>query len=139
MHRQDMWNKSIAHFASMCCDILPSITKCFLMMSMTDILMMALSIFLNHHIQSFILKSGDSVHDQPNNNGLNSMLNNLYGNARMNRMRKHGTIKFVRAHTDSVFVETWESFTISSATITQHYIPLLSRKSHKSPSLPFGY
>ena len=57
-----------------------------------------------------MLKAGDSVHDQPNDNGPNMKLNNFYGNARMNWMRHHGTLKFTSAHMNSVLVETWEAF-----------------------------
>ena len=61
------------------------------------------------------------MHDQPNNNGPNLKLNYLYGNARMNWMRNNGTLKFTRAHMNSILVEKWEAFKILSATITQEY------------------
>ena len=53
---------------------------------------------LKHNIHYFILKAGDSVHDKPDDNGPNMNQNNLYGNARMNRMRHHGTLKFTPDH-----------------------------------------
>ena len=34
-------------------------------------------------------------------------------------MRKHGTRKFTPAHINSVLVETWEDFNLSSTIITQ--------------------
>ena len=49
---------------------------------------------LKHNIQSFIIKAGDYMHDKPNDTGPNINLNNFYGNARMNWMRHHGTLKF---------------------------------------------
>ena len=79
----------------------------------------ALDILFRHNIQSFILKVGDYVHDQTNGNGPNTKLNNLYGDARMNLMRHHGTLKFTPAHMNSILVETWEAFKLSSAKITQ--------------------
>ena len=66
----------------------------------------ALDILQSHHIQDFILKGGDLVHNQPNDNGPNLKLVNMYGNSRMNRMRKHGTLKFITTHTNSVLVVT---------------------------------
>ena len=42
----------------------------------------ALGILLKQNIHYFILKVGDSVHDQPNDNGPNMKLNNLYGDAK---------------------------------------------------------
>ena len=80
---------------------------------------MALDIICGHNTQSFILKAGGSVHDQPNDNGLNMKLDNFYGNARKKCMRKHVTLKFTPAHINYVLVETWGAFKLSSATITQ--------------------
>ena len=42
-----------------------------------------INILRSHNIQSFILNEGYSVHEQPNYNGPNFKLNNLYGGARM--------------------------------------------------------
>ena len=57
-------------------------------------------------IYSFILNPCDSMHDQLNNNAPNLKLKNLYGKARMNWMRKHGTLKFTTAQMNDIFVET---------------------------------
>ena len=78
----------------------------------------ALDILCKHKIQYFILESGDFVYDQPNNNVPNMNFNHLYGNAIMNWIRQHGTLEFTPAHINYVLVETWESFKLSSATIT---------------------
>ena len=79
-----------------------------------------LDILRKHNTQLFILKEGDSVHDYPNDNGPNTKLENMYGNARMNWMRHHGTLKFTPSHMNSILVATWEAFKISSVTITQN-------------------
>ena len=92
-----------------------------------------LNILQSHHIQTFILKTGHYVHDQSNNNGPNLKLNNLYDNARMNWMSNHGTIKFTPSHINSVLVETWSAFKISSAKITQES----SKKTHLPPPFPY--
>ena len=92
----------------------------------------SLKILQSCHTQSFILKSGDSVHDHTNNNFANLNLNSLYFNTIMNRMRNHVTLKFMPSNINSVLVKTWESFKLSFAKITQedfnniHIWPLFS-------------
>ena len=81
----------------------------------------AMNIICRHHIQYFILKAGDYVNGQPNNNGPSMKLKNVYGNERMKWMRKYGTLKFTPTHNNSVLVETRESFKISSMTTTNKY------------------
>ena len=78
----------------------------------------ALYIIYKNNIQSFIIKTGDYVHDQTNNNVPNTNLKNLYDNVRMKWMRYHGTLKFTPDHMNYVLVTTWEDFKLSSATIT---------------------
>ena len=58
----------------------------------------------SHKIQSFVLKVGDSIYDNPNNNGPNLKIKNLYVNARMNWMMNHGTLKFTPSHMNAVLV-----------------------------------
>ena len=83
------WHKSMSHFASMCCS--SPLNPQVLLYDGHDIYFddRALDILFKHNLQSFIIKAGDSVHDQPNDNSPNMKLNNLYGNARMNWMRHH--------------------------------------------------
>ena len=69
-------------------------------------------------------KKGDYVHDQLNDNGPNTKINNFDGFARMNLMRLHGTLKFTPAHMNYVLVETWEAFKLSSTKITQKYFKM---------------
>ena len=45
------------------------------------------------NIQPFILKSGDSVNDQRNNNGPNAKLKSLYNEVKSAWMLKYGTTK----------------------------------------------
>ena len=77
-----------------------------------------------------MLKAGDSVNYQTNNNGPNMKLNIFYCNSIINWMIHHGTLKFTPAHINYVLVETWEDFKPTSATITQksfkntHLLPL---------------
>ena len=66
----------------------------------------------------------------PNDNGPNMKLNNLYSNARMNWMRHHGTLKFTPVYMNSVLVATWEAFKLTSATITLNAF----KKIHTPPS-----
>ena len=57
-----------------------------------------LRILWSHHIQPLILKSGDSMNDQPSNISPKLKPNNLYGNSRMNWISEHVTIKFIPAY-----------------------------------------
>ena len=81
----------------------------------------ALNIICKHQIQTFILKACDSVHDQPNDNGPNMKIKDLYGNVRINWMRYHGTLKFTPHHLNYVLVETQEAFKLSSTKTTHKY------------------
>ena len=58
---------------------------------------------------------------QPNKNGPNTKLSILYGKAIMNCTRHHVNFKFTPPRMDSVLVETWETFKISSTTIIRKY------------------
>ena len=120
------WNKYMAHFSSMCCS--SPLNPQVLFYDCRDIHFddRTLNILRRHNIQYFILKASDSVHYQPNDNGPNMKLKNLYGNARINCMRHHLTIKFSPLHMNYALVETWEAFKILSATITQkaHRLPI---------------
>ena len=89
----------------------------------------SLDILRIHQIQYFILNPGDSFHDQPNNNGPNSKLENLYGNEIMNWIRNNGTLNLMLSHMNNTLVETWETFKLSSVTITQE----TSKKTHLLP------
>ena len=58
----------------------------------------SLNILWSRHIQSLILKTVDSVHDQSNNNDSNLKIKNFYINARINCMMKNATLKFTPPH-----------------------------------------
>ena len=58
----------------------------------------ATHIMRSHHIFPFILKSGESNNDQPNDNGPNLRLKRYYGIAKVKWKRQHGTMKFTPAH-----------------------------------------
>ena len=113
------WHKFMSHFPSMC--VSSPINYQVLLYDGHDSHFdyRVLNILHRHHILSLILRSGDSVHDKPNNNGQNMKINDLYGNEIMNWMRQHGTLKLTLSHMNYVLVETWESFKLSSTKITQ--------------------
>ena len=85
------------------------------MMAMTDILKMAICILCSHHIKLFILKACDSVNNQSNDNGPKLKLKEIHGQYIMNSQIHHGNLKFTSAHMNSVLVEIWRSFQISSS------------------------
>ena len=77
----------------------------------------ATHILQSHHISAFILKAGDSVNDQPNDNRPNIKLKRYYGLAKIKWQRQHGTMKFTPSHMNSVLVEMWHSFQQHSACV----------------------
>ena len=77
----------------------------------------ATHILRSHHISLFILKSGDSTNDHPNDNGPNLNLKRYYGIEKLKWKRQHGTMKFTPVHMNYVFVEMWHSFRQRSASV----------------------
>ena len=69
------------------------------------------------NIQTFILKLGDYLNDQPNDNGPNSKLKALYNMPKAKWMLNYGTTRFQPHHMKSVLVEIWEAFKVSSGNI----------------------
>ena len=111
----------MSHFPSMCCS--SPLTPQVLFYDGHDSHFgdIYLNIPHRHHIQSLIIKVGYYVHDQPKYYGPNMKFKNFYGNERINWMRHHETLKFTPPHMNSVLVETWEAFKVSSTKITQKY------------------
>ena len=130
----DGWNKAMYHFPSMCFSSPLNTQVLFYDGHASHFDDKEFNIIHRHNIQSFILNAGNSMDDQPNNNGPNTNLKNLHGNARMKWMRHHKTLKFSPPHANSFRVETWEAFKLSSAKTTQKYI----RKT-PPPPLPTGH
>ena len=132
----DGWHKSMSHFSFMCFTSPLNPQVLFYDGYGSHFDDRSLKILLKHNIQSFIIKAIYYVYDQQNDNGPNMKLNNLYGNAIMNWMRHHGTLKFTPAHMSSFLVATWEAFKISSVIINQNAF----KKTHiLSLSLPDIY
>ena len=129
---RDGWHKSMSHFPSMCCSSTINPQLLFYDGHVSHFYDRALYILCRRNIQSLIIKSGDYVHGHPNNRGPKTKLNNFYGNARMNWMRHHVTLNFTPPHMNFVLFETWESFKLSSATITQKAF----KKTHLPPLSP---
>ena len=83
-------------------------------------------------IQPFILKAGDSINDQPNDNRPNSKLKSLYNILKAKWMLKYGTTRFQPHHMKSVLVEAWEDFTVSYGNIIRDSFA----KNHLRPLSP---
>ena len=71
-------------------------------------------------IQPFILKAGDSINNQTNDNGPDSKLKALYNISRAKWILKYGNTRFQPHHMNSVLVEMWEAFKLSSGNITRY-------------------
>ena len=69
------------------------------------------------NIQPFVLKLGDSINDQTNDNIPNAKLKSLYNVAKSAWTLKYGTTKFSPHHMNSVLVEEWDPFMISDGNI----------------------
>ena len=63
-------------------------------------------------IEPFILKAGEPINDQSNENGPNSKLKAIYNVLKAKWMLKYGTTRFQTHHINSVLFETWEAFTV---------------------------
>ena len=113
------WHKSMAHFPSICYSYLLNPQVLFYDVHGIHFDYRTSNILWKQNINSFIIKPGDYVHDHPNNNGPNTKLNNMYGNARMKNMKHHGTLKFSLPRMNSTLVETWGAFELSHTKITQ--------------------
>ena len=107
------WHKFMAHFTTMCCSSPLNPQVLFYDGHVRNFDDGALYIINRNKIQSFIVKAGDYVHGQSNDNLPNTNINNFYGNARMNWMRHHGTLKFTPTHKNPVLIATWEAFKVS--------------------------
>ena len=57
------------------------------------------------NIQLLILKSGNSINDQPNDNGPNYKLKYIYNEVKNVWMLKYGTTKHLPHHINSILVE----------------------------------
>ena len=90
----------------------------------------ALTHMQSKNIQPFILKAGDSINDQPNNNGPNSTLKALYNRSKAKCMVKYGTTRFQPHQMNAVLVESWDAFKVVSGNIIvdsfaiTHILPL---------------
>ena len=73
---------------------------------------------------------GDSINYQPNYNRTNSTLKALYNISKAKWMLKYGTTRFQTQHMNSVMVEAWDAFKVSSGNIIvdsftkTHLLPL---------------
>ena len=123
------WLKFMAHFASICCYYPLNPQVIFYYGRDGNFGDRGLTILRSHHIRSFVLKAGESVHNQPNDSGPNFKLKNFYGNAIINWMVKHGTLKFTPSHRNSNLVKTCGYLQLSSATTTHEYF----KKTHLLP------
>ena len=77
----------------------------------------ALTQMQSKNIQIFILKAGDSINEQPNDNRHNSTLKALYNILKAKWMLKYGTTRFQPHRMNSVLVEAWDAFEVSSGNI----------------------
>ena len=84
------------------------------------------------NIQPFILKAGDSINNQPNNNGPNSKLKALYNRLKAKWMLNYGTTRLQPHHMNSVLVESWDAFKVSSGKIIVDSFA----KTHTPPLIP---
>ena len=80
----------------------------------------ALTQMQSKNIQPFLLKVDNSINDQPNDNGPNSKLKALYNILKAKWMLKYVTTRFQHHHMNSVLVETWEAFMVSSSNIIRY-------------------
>ena len=68
-------------------------------------------------IQPFLLKVGNNINDQNNDNVPNAKLKSLYNMAKSVWMLKYGATKFSPHQMKSVLVEAWDTFKVSDGKI----------------------
>ena len=69
------------------------------------------------NIQPCVLKTGESINDQNNDNVPNSKRNSLYNGVKTAWMLNYGTTKFLPQHMNSVLVEAWYAFKVPAGNI----------------------
>ena len=69
------------------------------------------------NIQTFLIKAGDFISNQPNDNWPNSKLKSLYNVSKAKWILNYGNMRFQPHHMNSVLVETWKYFTVSAGNI----------------------
>ena len=67
----------------------------------------ALRQMMEKNIQTFVLKSGNSINYQPNDNVSNAKLKSIYNVGKSVWMLEYGMTKFSPHHMNSVLVEAW--------------------------------
>ena len=67
----------------------------------------------HQNIQPFILKSGDSVNDYPNDNGPNSKLKSLCNDVKSTWMLKYGTKQILPHCIKPILVVAWDAFKVT--------------------------
>ena len=71
------------------------------------------------NIQPFVLKSNDSINDHSNDNEPNAKLKSLYNVAKSVWMLKYGIKTFSPHRMNSVLIEVWDDFKMSSDNIVR--------------------
>ena len=66
------------------------------------------------NIQTFVLKSGNSINNQTKDNEPNAKLESLYNVTKSAWMLKYGMKKFLTHHMNYALMEAWDSFKVSS-------------------------
>ena len=103
---RDGWMKSMTHFNTVCGANKLNTQVLFYDGHGIHFDERDINILRSNRIKPFSLKMSDSENDKPNGNAPNLNLKGLYGQARMNWQRQHGTLKFTNAHTNAVMEET---------------------------------
>ena len=127
---RDEWLKAMTKFFNICSA--SSVNNQIIFFDGNDIHFYdrAITHMQSKNIQPFILKVGDSINNQPNDNGPNSKLKALYNILKAKWMLKYGTTRFQHHHMNSVLVKAWEAFKVSSDNIIvdifakTHLLPL---------------
>ena len=81
---RDGWTKSMMNFKTVCGANKLNLQVLFYDGHDSHFDNMSVHILRSHHIKPFVLKAGDSVNDQPNDNGPNIKPKGLYGQTRIN-------------------------------------------------------
>ena len=120
----DDWTKATIHLKTVCGEDKLNTKFLFYYGNGSRFEHRAIHIILYRNITPFVLKGGDSVNEQPNDNGPNHNLKGIHGQSRISCQRQHVTLKFKTSYMDAVLVVKWSAFQLYSDPFIINYLIL---------------
>ena len=129
---RDGWLKSMTQFSNVCGDSPVKNHILFFDEHNSHFNDVSLIQIMCKNNEPFVIKSGDSINNQHNDNGLNPKLRSLYNVSKSAWMLKFRKTNFSPRHMKSVLVEAWDAFKMSYGNISRD---IFAKQSYSSLSL----